>query len=135
MQKDPIGLAAGDANQYRYVANRPIDSVAPSGLLVINRLGVSLPQKLLNSTYYKILASSESNHIFLNNSSLTTNKEIQQYQAGGIGSFIYGETTLFGAYSSLNHISVDINAHKVTNEKLSDTLNHEFGHVFFQQLS
>ncbi|TCO80767.1 intein/RHS repeat-associated protein [Plasticicumulans lactativorans] len=28
---DPIGFAAGDANLYRYVANRPLDRVDPSG--------------------------------------------------------------------------------------------------------
>jgi len=35
IQKDPLGLAAGDANLYRYTKNRPINFIDPSGLLNI----------------------------------------------------------------------------------------------------
>jgi hypothetical protein len=34
ISKDPIGFAAGDANQYRYVGNGPTNSTDPSGLVV-----------------------------------------------------------------------------------------------------
>lgn len=32
IQKDPIGLAAGDTNLYRYVGNNPMNFSDPSGL-------------------------------------------------------------------------------------------------------
>jgi RHS repeat-associated protein len=42
-QPDPIALAGGDANSYRYVHNGPVDSLDPSGLVD--------PTCLLNSLY------------------------------------------------------------------------------------
>jgi RHS repeat-associated protein len=36
MSLDPVGLSAGDANLYRYVANRPVDATDPFGLIECN---------------------------------------------------------------------------------------------------
>jgi RHS repeat-associated protein len=35
MSQDPIGFTAGDANQFRFVSNSPVNAVDPSGLLTV----------------------------------------------------------------------------------------------------
>jgi RHS repeat-associated protein len=43
MQEDPLGLAAGDSNLYRYVGNDPANAVDPSGLISLFFEGAGQP--------------------------------------------------------------------------------------------
>lgn len=49
IQKDPIGLKAGDTNFYRYVGNNPLNSVDPSGLDTCG-VGFSISATLFSHT-------------------------------------------------------------------------------------
>jgi RHS repeat-associated protein len=46
ISKDPIGFAAGDVNQYRYVGNGPTNATDPSGLLLQNNVWRSMRQHI-----------------------------------------------------------------------------------------
>ena len=55
LQKDPIGLSAGDTNLYRYVNNKPIKYKDPTGLLILDLTGDARMSFIRTTELYKNL--------------------------------------------------------------------------------
>ncbi len=51
LSRDPISLAAGDANLYRYVGNNPVDNTDPSGLTKKAKPGLSTIGRVLKAGF------------------------------------------------------------------------------------
>jgi len=126
VQKDPIGLAAGDTNLYRYVSNEPIKNNDPLGLLINDRTGVV--GLLLNTGDPRIFNMLNELH----QSSFQVNIINVNNLRSDEGTPLYGQANTPTLPSGYVDVSIDVNRNISSRRgivELADTALHELIHV------